>query len=525
MPLKISFSIINLEMSSMDSELCLLFNDDYSTEYNTDNPYFGEIYHFDSFSYPVHSSSKISYLVSRLDAFTLNDVISMIDRGVNPDTSGTGWYILDDYPGLTYDKMFEAKRILDELGQNSVYDNTSNHITQNDQGDIIGYCGHGVHAGVGYPFILNDLNINLANGALFNSYESFNGFSFTTEGRSSNHNLVADFIAIGGTGGIGHVYEPYASAIPHENILFARYATGFTLIEAAYMSMAYLSWQNVVVGDPLCRLKSEIPVYDYAPFTKITTGDVANDNGDSRASAWADYDNDGYQDLFVANYGETNFLYKNNGNGTFTRIINGQIGTDVGNSNDCTWGDYDNDGFLDLYVGNSGVNYLYKNDGAGNFYRIYSGDLVSDNYTSYFSTWIDLNNDGAVDLFDLHSDNTYRCFQYFNNGEIINRLNEKYIEIPSISLRGGSLGDYDADGDFDLFLSNNIMSGSVINSFFINNGDSSFSAIELSPITTDVARSYSANWVDYDNDNDLDLFVTNDGQSNNFFYLNNGDGS
>ncbi len=100
-------------------------------------------------------------------------------------------------PGLTYDNMFEAKRILDELGQNSVYDNTSSHITQNDQGDVMGYCGHGVHAGAGYPFILSDLNIHLANGALFNTYESFNGYSFFQEGRASNHNLVADFIAIG----------------------------------------------------------------------------------------------------------------------------------------------------------------------------------------------------------------------------------------------------------------------------------------------------------------------------------------
>ncbi len=310
-PLKISGE----DMSSVDSELCLLFNDEYSFNSRADNAYFGEIHYFNSFTYPPYSSSKMSYLVSRLDAFTLTDVLAMIDRGVNPDTSGTGWYILDDHPGLTYDKMFEAKRVLDELVQNSVYDNTSTHITQNDQGDVMGYCGHGVHADAGYPFILNDLNFNFANGALFNTYESFNGYSFFPEGRISNHNLIADFIAIGGTGGIGHVYEPYSSAIPHENILFARYASGFTLIEAAYMSMAYISWRNVVVGDPLCRLKSEIPVYDDAPFTKITIGDIVNDGGNSTASAWGDYDNDGYQDLFVTNYGEPNFLYRNNGNG------------------------------------------------------------------------------------------------------------------------------------------------------------------------------------------------------------------
>ena len=524
-PLKIT-GTGSLDMSSTDSELCLLFNNEYSFNYRTNNPYFGEIYHFESFTYPSYSSSKISYLVSRLDAFTIDDVISMIDRGVNPDTTGTAWYILDDQPGLTYDKMFEAKRILDELGQNAVYDNTTGKITQNDQGDVMGYCGHGIHASAGYPFILNDLNIQLANGALFNTYESYNGYSFQPEGRASNHNLVSDFIAIGGTGGIGHVYEPYSSAIPHENILFARYASGFTLIEAAYMSMFYISWTNVVVGDPLCRIKSEIPVYEFAPFTKIAQGDIVNDGGNSTACAWGDYDNDGYQDLFVANDGETNFLYRNDGDGSFSRVLNGAISTDAGESSDCTWGDYDNDGHLDLYVSNDGRNYLYKNDGTGNFNRIYSGDAVTDNERSFSSTWIDLNSDGYIDLFDFFSNGQGYCFPYYNNEEFLNRDIEKPLDFQFATyINGFTLGDYDADGDLDLFLANMISSGHNKNDLYLNNGDNSFSIVQLAPLTTDIARSYGANWIDYDQDKDLDLFVTNGYQSNNYFYLNNGNGT
>jgi len=512
-PIKISGS----DQSCLDSDLCLLFNDEYSIGSRIHNPYFGEIYYFDSFTYPIYSTSQISYLVSRLDAFTLNDVIQMIDRGVNPDTSGINWYILDDYPGLEYDKMYDAKRILDELGKNSVYDNTTSHITDNVQGDVIGYCGHGVHAGAGYPFVLNDLNFTFANGALFNTYESFNGWSFFLNGRQSNHNLISDFIAIGGTGGIGHVYEPYASAIPHENILFSRYANGFTLVEAAYMSMAYLSWQNVVVGDPLCRLKSSIPVFDYAPFTQITSGDIVNDGGTSKACAWADYDNDGYQDLFVANYDEINFLYRNNGNGSFTKVLDGSFGTDAGKSSDCSWTDYDNDGFYDLFVGNgSGKNFLYKNNGNGILFRIYSGDLV--NESSRFSSWIDLNKDGFIDFFNFG--------QYYNNANgILTCLTGYSLPLPSATLMSGSLGDFDNDGDEDFFSANNINSGGNKNNIYINNGDSTFTSINLSPLTDDIARSYGAKWIDFDYDQDLDLFVTNEEQRNNFFYLNNNDGT
>src|SRR5207244_3366926 len=85
-------------------------------------------------------------------------------------------------------------------------------------------------------------------------------------------------------------------------------------------------------------------------FTKVKAGSVVTSGGSSRGCAWGDYDNDGYIDLFVANEkGQNNFLFHNNGDGTFTRITAGKVVTDGGNSTGCAWGDYDNDGFLDLF--------------------------------------------------------------------------------------------------------------------------------------------------------------------------------
>ncbi|MFQ5641119.1 MAG: FG-GAP repeat domain-containing protein, partial [bacterium] len=106
-------------------------------------------------------------------------------------------------------------------------------------------------------------------------------------------------------------------------------------------------------------------------FTRITTGSIATDTGNSRAVTWADYNNDGNVDLFVPNtVHEDNFLYLNNGDGTFTKIISSTIVNDsgIGNSEDATWGDYDNDGDLDVFIAYMDPNnQLHSNNGDGTF--------------------------------------------------------------------------------------------------------------------------------------------------------------
>ena len=107
-------------------------------------------------------------------------------------------------------------------------------------------------------------------------------------------------------------------------------------------------------------------------FTKVTAGSIVTSRGSSRGCAWADYDRDGFVDLFVANErGENNFLFHNNGDGTFARITDGRIVRDGGNSTACAWGDYDNDGYPDLFVANNNENnFLYHNNRDGTFTRI-----------------------------------------------------------------------------------------------------------------------------------------------------------
>ncbi|MCG8606265.1 VCBS repeat-containing protein, partial [bacterium] len=108
-------------------------------------------------------------------------------------------------------------------------------------------------------------------------------------------------------------------------------------------------------------------------FTKITMGAIVNDVASSRPCAWIDFNKDGYLDLFVANAaGENNFLYQNNGTTegtglvTFTAVTTDGIVADGGDSRGSSWADYDNDGNLDLFVANAlgENNFLYRNDGV-----------------------------------------------------------------------------------------------------------------------------------------------------------------
>lgn len=105
-------------------------------------------------------------------------------------------------------------------------------------------------------------------------------------------------------------------------------------------------------------------------FTRIDTGIVSNDAGNSVGSTWCDIDNDGDLDLFVANDGQNNFLYMNSGfpDYRFTKVTTGVIVNDGGNSFGCAPADYDNDGDIDIFVANRIVekNFLYANDGNSN---------------------------------------------------------------------------------------------------------------------------------------------------------------
>jgi hypothetical protein len=257
-------------------------------------------------------------------------------------------------------------------------------------------------------------------------------------------------------------------------------------------------------------------------FTKITGGSIVNDGGYSRTSTWGDYDNDGNLDVYVANWpDQENFLYHNDGNGIFTKISTGALVTEIAGSPAAGWGDYDNDGDLDLFVANYGTNSLFRNDG-GTFFKITQGEIVTDMADSYSASWADFDGDGDFDLFVSNPDVNQNNRLYRNNGN--GTFNGQNAFNDGGETFGGSWGDYDSDGDLDLFIPSVSFSTNGNNFLYNNNGNGTFTRVTQGDIVNDGGYSFGSCWGDYDNDGDLDLFVTNT-DTGNFLYQNNGPAS
>jgi hypothetical protein len=262
----------------------------------------------------------------------------------------------------------------------------------------------------------------------------------------------------------------------------------------------------------------------HGTFTKVSSGPIVESGGSSRGCAWGDYDNDGYLDLFVVNErGENNFLFHNRGDGTFTRITTGSIVNDGGASAGCAWGDYDNDGFLDLFVANLNENnFLYHNSRDGTFNRITSGRIVSDGGASIGCAWGDYDNDGLLDLFVANR--KQRSFLYHNegNGAFTVITNGPFVNDIGYAW-GPAWADYDNDGFLDLFVANGPPNGPGQNDFlYHNNGDGTFVKITTGVVVNDGAIGNGCAWGDYNGDGFLDLFVSNLNDQNNLLYRNSG---
>lgn len=325
-----------------------------------------------------------------------------------------------------------------------------------------------------------------------------------------------------------------SAAVTSTDEIFTRITTGSIVTDGGESNSASAAdydgdgWPDIYVGNGGGGSDARNFLYRNngdGTFARTNVVGVATDLGKTVAASWGDYDNDGFPDLVVAHWpNPKNFQYRNNGDGAFTKITQGPIVTDAGSINGCVWGDYDRDGWLDLFVAMySGNHRLYHNNRDGTFSR--TADLPTVGAATN-PAWVDYDNDGFPDLF-VPAWSSGKNALYHNNG---NGTFTRITNSPLVSEGGKSLsatwGDYDNDGFPDLFVANgNYDNGQYQNFFYHNNGDGTFTKITTGAIATGEGDSGGAAWADVDNDGDLDLLVTNNSGQNEFFYLNNGDGT
>jgi len=215
--------------------------------------------------------------------------------------------------------------------------------------------------------------------------------------------------------------------------------------------------------------------------------------------AWVDYDDDGFLDLYLC--GSTSYLFRNRGDGTFEERA-AAAGIQAGGST-CAWLDYDNDGFEDCYVGRTGANRLYHNRGNGTFQDVAATAGVADPYDAEGVCAGDFDGDGFFDLYSVNIGSP-RNTLYHNLG------NGTFADITASAGVGdvgdgrtGTFLDIDYDGLVDLFSSNHVNP----NRLYHNNGNATFTDIAASLNLRNPYDPFGTGFADFDNDGDLDVFL------------------
>lgn len=239
-------------------------------------------------------------------------------------------------------------------------------------------------------------------------------------------------------------------------------------------------------------------------------------------AACGDFNNDGWLDLYVVNgQGKPNLLYINQGNGVFVEKAKAAGVADEQMGIGAVCADIDNDGDLDLFLVNSlGKNRLYLNDGAANFIDIAEAAGVADNKPGISAAFADYDHDGWLDLYVInYSTNMHSSVFYRNNGD---RTFTDVTAATQTAVTGRSLGvsffDYDLDGDQDLY----VVDEYTIDHLFRNERNGAFTEVSASAklFKTD---GMGLDIADYDNDGDFDIYIGD--YYHDPLLRNNGDGT
>jgi len=268
-------------------------------------------------------------------------------------------------------------------------------------------------------------------------------------------------------------------------------------------------------------------------FTDVTIPAGLNpNNGDAHGAVWADFDKDGYLDLYVskgtpkADSNNYNELWKNNGDNTFTNVASssGVTGRSYRNRGACAI-DYNLDSELDIFATSFDTpNLLYRNDGGLQFVDVArEAGLLRSDIENRAAAWADFDQDGFMDVLITKASVLFK-----------NRGDGTFVDVTaaagittSVNAQSAAWGDYDNDGDLDLYLTMWDPEGPpIVGSLYQNNGDGTFTDVTTKSGAINTAGALGTTWGDYDNDGFLDLYIVNTEKGTtdpNRLFRNNGD--
>jgi uncharacterized protein (TIGR03790 family) len=251
-------------VASVDSELTLLYRKLAGIQVpitgRIDNPYFLNDRPLSEARRFTRSVADI-YLVTRLDGFTTDEVLKLIDRAGKPVREGR---IVLDQKSTMIDRggdqwLAETAKRLTDSGQAARVTLDATRAVAATTDPVLGYFSWGSNDPANQR---RQMGLTYAPGAIGGMFVSTDGRTFREPAAtwkpapagsaSGGQTLVADLIREGITGISASVAEPYLDAIVRPQILFPAYLSGYTMAEAYYLAMPYLSWQTIIVGDPLC---------------------------------------------------------------------------------------------------------------------------------------------------------------------------------------------------------------------------------------------------------------------------------
>jgi hypothetical protein len=245
-------------------------------------------------------------------------------------------------------------------------------------------------------------------------------------------------------------------------------------------------------------------------LVRVTESPLIRSAGSSMA-CWADVDGDGWLDVFLVAYGDNqrNTLLQNLGDGRFEDLRDNPATIGTGTGRACAWGDPNDDRLPDLYVGNAREpNRFFWNRGEFVLEQdLEAGHLVEHVGYTYGLSWADFDDDGDQDLFVANFDVENVLYRNDGLGHLEAVRGDPIVEEQGGASKGHAWGDYDLDGDLDLFVANGTYGPDMRNFLYLNSGEGTFLREMRGEFAVHADTSAGAAWADYDLDGDLDIFV------------------